>query len=81
MFDRIKYHIYIYGKKCFGCYWWYIQNTENVLFSFQYIIMDGMPEKKTHLKWKKIKNRIIKIKKAIFIKKIEKKGAYGETAI
>ena len=43
--------------------------------------MDGMPEKKTHLKWKKIKNRIIKIKKAIFIKKIEKKGAYGETAI
>ena len=43
--------------------------------------MDGMPEKKTHLKWKKIKNRIIEIKKAIFIKKIEKKGAYGETAI
>lgn len=37
--------------------------------------------KKNPLEMEKIKNRIIKIKKAIFIKKIEKKGAYGETAI
>ena len=28
--------------------------------------MDSMPEKKPHLKWKKIKNKIIKIKKSNF---------------